>query len=636
MCGIAGVVAFDERGKASLDRLEAATDRLRSRGPDHRDTFYHEGVGLGHRRLVIIDPSPGANQPMSCESGRYTIVYNGEIYNFRSLKRELEARGVTFDTESDTEVVLKFFAAEGPSFLRRLNGFFAFAIYDRADGSLFVARDRLGIKPLYFYQDGHHFIFASEMKSLAEFSFPRELDNVSLYQYLQLNYIPAPYSIFENVRKLEPGKYLRVKDGQVSEASYYEVPFEKGVSTNGSYREVQAKLVETLEASVCSRLVSDVPLGAFLSGGIDSSIIVALAARHVDRLDTFCIGFRDNPLYDESKYAQLVADHCGTRHTTFPLTSGELYECLSGVLEYTDEPFADPSALAVYILSRCTREHVKVALSGDGADELFGGYNKHLGDFRVRRGGPAAFMVKRSAPLLAMVRWSRDSVWGNKLRQLHRFARGARLSARERYWSWCSFTEADEVLALLAPSRKRFGRLQEEEAFDERREAVLAGIGEDGDLNDVLYADTQLVLHNNMLRKVDGMSMAHGLEVRVPFLDHHVVGMAFTLPPEYKIGGGMTKRILRDAFRSQLPPALYRRSKHGFDVPLMKWFRTELRSMICDDLLDDDFVEAQGIFDVGAVRDVKRRLFGRRPGDIEREVWSLIVFQSWWQRYMAV
>ncbi|HET6348443.1 MAG TPA: asparagine synthase (glutamine-hydrolyzing), partial [Candidatus Krumholzibacteria bacterium] len=387
MCGIVGIVARTERGASMLDGLEAATQCLARRGPDHGAVFRDARVGLGHRRLAVIDTSAAANQPMSDASGRYTIVYNGEVYNFRELRSRLGPRAAGLRTQSDTEVVLNLFAQDGASMLETLNGFFAFAVYDRESGEVVIARDRFGIKPLLVYSDDDCVMFASEMSALLAFPIRRELDEVSLFEYLQLTYVPAPHSMLKHVRKLEPGCYVRIADGRVSTERFaFPAAAEPSSPVGIGYDDAQRRLVELMDASVERQLVSDVPLGAFLSGGLDSSIVVALAARHTRELQTYSIGFPDQPHFDESAAAAATARALGVPHTTFRVTRRELDACLGDVLDATDEPFADSSALAVYILSRHTRAHVTVALSGDGADEVFGGYNKHYGEHLARRG----------------------------------------------------------------------------------------------------------------------------------------------------------------------------------------------------------------------------------------------------------
>ncbi|KAA9332252.1 asparagine synthase (glutamine-hydrolyzing) [Hymenobacter busanensis] len=635
MCGITGLFAFNDSGRSSLTGLQASTDAIVSRGPDSQGHFVYDCVGLGFRRLAILDLSADGNQPMTDESGRYTIVFNGEIFNFRELRARLQRKGYTFRSHTDTEVILKLYITEGRGFLKKLNGFFGLAIYDKEENTLFIARDRMGVKPLLVYRDEEKLMFASEMKSLLALGVPRKLDYASLSHYLQLNYIPGPATIFKGVKKLLPGHYLFIQgNGKVVKKRWYKIPYDpKKVAKNKTtYEQQKAKLVELMDASVARRLVADVPLGSFLSGGIDSSVITALAARHTPHLNTFSIGFKDEPFFDETKYANLVAKMHKTNHTVFSLTNNDLYSHLFDVLDYFDEPFADSSALAVYILSKETRQKVTVALSGDGADELFAGYNKHMGEWQVRNGGPKAEFVTGLNILWDVLPKSRNSFFGNKVRQLQRFSRGMLSGPKDRYWDWASLASDKDARSLLSPSaRQKAGR----KIADKRRKDILEHLHADGDLNEVLLTDMELVLPYDMLAKVDLMSMANSLEVRTPFLDYKVVNFAFSLPVESKIDAKMKKRIVQDAFRPLLPEELYKRPKHGFEVPLLKWFRNELRPLITDDLLSDDFIEAQGIFSVDAIRALKQQLFSNNPGDVHARIWALIVFQHWWKRHMA-
>lgn len=630
MCGITGIYAFNEIGRFNMINLSAATDCLNLRGPDSRGLFTEERVGLGHRRLSIIDTTSDGRQPMYDESGRYVIVFNGEIFNYKELRQKLEKSGFSFFSQSDTEVLLKLFIKEGADCLNQLNGFFAFAIYDKEEKLLFVARDRYGIKPLYYYLDEDKLLFASELKSLLSFGVPKEVDFTSLYQYLQLNYIPGPASIFKNIFKLNPGHYLEIKGRKVDEKKYYDLPSE--TNCGSTYKEQQNKLVELLDDSVKRRMIADVPLGAFLSGGIDSSIIVGLASRYTDKLNTFSIGYRDEPFFDETKYANLVAKKFNTNHTVFSLTNQNLLENLQNVLDYIDEPFGDSSALPVYILSKETRKHVTVALSGDGADELFAGYNKYLGEYKVRQRGAAANAVRGLLPLWKNLPKSRSGFVSNKIRQFQRFAEGMEMSPKERYWKWCGFAKEEEAMSVLkVGNREKVFR----EVYEKRKNKIVQYVTDNGSINDVLRADVKLVLTNDMLTKVDLMSMANSLEVRVPFLDYRVVDFAFGLNADSKIDGRMKKKIVQDAFRSLLPVELYNRPKHGFEVPLLKWFRKELRSLIENNLLEDKFVEQQGIFDLEEIQRMKKQLFSNNPGDIHARIWGLIVFQSWWKKWMG-
>ncbi|WP_324671919.1 asparagine synthase (glutamine-hydrolyzing) [Hymenobacter sp. GOD-10R] len=633
MCGITGTFAFTDAGRASLASLQASTDAIVSRGPDSQGHFVYDRCGLGFRRLAILDLTADGNQPMTDEAGRYTIVFNGEIFNFRELRQKLIKKGYHFHSQTDTEVILQLYISEGRDFLKKLNGFFGLAIYDKEEDSLFIARDRMGEKPLLVYRDEDKLLFASEMKSLLALGIPRKLDYVSLSHYLQLNYIPGPATIFKGVKKLLPGHYLYIKGKKIVRKRWYKIPYDpKKVQKNKlSYEQQQTKLVELLDEATSRRLVADVPLGAFLSGGIDSSVIVALASRHTQHLNTFSIGYRDEPFFDETKYAKLVAEKYKTNHTVFSLTNQDLYDHIFDVLNYIDEPFADSSALAVYILSKRTREQVTVALSGDGADEMFAGYNKHMGELQVRQGGFKAEAVTGLNLLWDVLPKSRNSFFGNRIRQFQRFSRGMLSGPKDRYWDWASFVNEKDARNLLsADARKKVGK----KLAEKRRRDILENLHADGDLNEVLLTDMKLVLPYDMLTKVDLMSMANSLEVRPPFLDPNVVNFAFSLPVESKIDVKMKKRIVQDAFRSMLPEELYKRPKQGFEVPLLKWFRNELRPLITDDLLSDAFVEAQGVFDVDAIRKLKEQLFSRNPGDVHARIWALIVFQHWWKKWM--
>ena len=627
MCGITGIYAFTEQGNSFISKTSNAVNAIIKRGPDSNGVFFHNNVGLGHVRLSIIDVSEAASQPFIDKTGRFVIVFNGEIFNFKELREKLTQKGISFRTQSDTEVLLNLYITEGAAFLNKLNGFFAFAIYDRKENSLFIARDRLGIKPLLIYNDEDKLIFASEMKALLAYGISKEIDTESLYSYLQLNYIPAPYSIFKNVAKLQPGSYLEIKHNTIKKSIYYEIPYlATNNYTNLSYDTAQKELINLMNQSIQKRLIADVPLGAFLSGGIDSSVIVAIASQYVDQLNTFSIGYKDEPLFDETIYAELVAKKYNTNHTTFKLSNNDLYENLFKVLDYTDEPFADSSALAVNILSMHTRKHVKVALSGDGADELFAGYNKHAAEFKIRKGGMLLNLIKWSNPLFNQLPQSRNNKFANINRQIVRFGKGMHFNEKNRYWRWCAYADESEIDKLLLSQINKNNYLQ-------RKNEILKHICRNGSFNEVLSTDMKLVLQNDMLVKVDMMSMENALEVRVPFLDYQVVDFAFTLPVDYKIRSNYRKCIVQDAFRNYLPSELYQRPKHGFEVPLLKWFQNELKSLITDDLLNDNFIDQQQIFEVSEVKKLKQKVFSNNPGDAVAQVWGLIVFQYWWKKY---
>jgi len=634
MCGITGIIAFTEKGESYIEKVEKSLLSLSQRGPDGQGIYKNKHLGLGHTRLSIIDTSPAGAQPFTDNTGRYTIILNGEIFNYKEHRKTLIEKGIQFRSQSDTEVLLQLYILEGAKCLEKLNGFFAFAIYDQTDKKLFIARDRYGIKPLLIYRDEDKLLFASEMKALLAYGIPKAIDSVSLQHYLHLNYIPSPHCIFKGVKKLEPGHYIEINSSfEIKQSCYYRIPYPAQNKSIPSYEDAKKELIKLLDQSIQKRLIADVPLGTFLSGGLDSSIITALASQHTKDLNTFSVGYKDEPFFDETRYALLLAKKYKTNHHVFSLSNDDLYDCLHKVLEYIDEPFADSSALAVYILSMNTRKHVKVALSGDGADELFAGYNKHMAEYNARKGGIAANLVKWGSPLWKLLPKSRNSKSGNKIRQLEKFSQGIQLSNKERYWQWAGFIAEDESLLLNKNNLFEIDR----EGCKKRTDSILESISSNSStgINDMLYTDMHLVLQGDMLTKVDLMSMSNGLEVRTPFLDYHVVDFAFSLPSSYKIEGNERKKILKDAFRSYLPDELVKRDKQGFEVPLLKWFRSELKTLINDELLADHFIREQGIFNPEAISNLKLKLFSNSPGEVVAQVWGLIVFQYWWKKHMS-
>lgn len=628
MCGITGVYAFNEIGRISLIHLQQATHSLAHRGPDAQDSFIDYFVGLGHCRLSIIDLSAAANQPMSDESGRYVIVFNGEIYNYRPLREHLMEMGYSFRTQSDTEVLLHAYRHWGKDCLHQLQGFFAFAIYDKQEKSLFIARDRFGIKPLYWYLDEDRFLFASELRSILHYGIEKKINAAALLAYLQLNHVPAPFCMLEGVQQLEPGHFIFLRAGKMEKQAYYRLEAAVPATPPPDYKTAQKTLRTLLEKAVAKRLIADVPVGTFLSGGIDSSIVSILAALQGQKIQAFSVSFPENRFYDELPYAEAVARRYHLEHRVFELREYDMLHHIDPILEHFDEPFADSSAIAVYMISLHARKEVKAILSGDGADEVFGGYQKHLAEYYARRRASWAWLLALPYAISRHLPQHRNGFLPNKIRQFNRFMEGLRLPPQERYWRWASITPYRQALQLLQDS---FKETQAIEAFEQLRQSCTQHI-DGNDLNEVLQADLRLVLPNDMLKKVDSMSMAHALEVRVPFLDHELVEFAFSLPGSYKVARGMRKRLLQDAFRELLPEALYRRPKKGFEVPIAAWLRGPLRHRVENDWLADDFVEAQGVFKPDAVRQLKKQLFSKNPGDAHARVWALISFQVWWKK----
>ncbi|MCF8276619.1 MAG: asparagine synthase (glutamine-hydrolyzing) [Flavobacteriales bacterium] len=640
MCGITGTYAITDKGKEFHSKLDAAIATMALRGPDGSGKYVEGSAALGHSRLAIIDTSASANQPFTDASGRFTMVFNGEIFNYK----EVEAQLTNFKprTSSDTEILLQGYVQWGEKVLDKLNGFFALAIHDKETDELFLARDRMGIKPLLVYQDADVLVFGSEMKSLMAFGIPKVIDADSQFLYHQFNYTPYPETIFKNVLELEPGTWMKIRSSEVLSGAFWSIPKPTAPKTDMSYEQAQQKLRELMEKSVQRRMIADVPLGSFLSGGIDSSIIATLAARQTDKLNTFSIGYADEPLFDETHYAEAVAKNIGSNHTVFKLTNDDLYADLHDVLNYIDRPFADSSALPVHILCRHTRKHVTVALSGDGADELFSGYNKHAAEFRARNLGMKEQLVAALKPLWFLLPASRNSSIGNRVRQLQKFSEGVSLVAKDRYWNWASFMSEKDIQRLMFkvngedaifPLSKGVARYEPGD-LNKRKQKLTQELGTTNDLDEVLYTDLHQVLRNDMLTKVDLMSMANSLEVRVPFLDHEIVEFACSLPEEYKITSAIRKRILQETFRADLPEMLFRRPKHGFEVPLLNWFKGELNSLINEDLLSKKLVDEQQLFNWSAIQTLLNKLHSNDPGDSATHVWNLIVFQTWWKRYI--
>lgn len=631
MCGIAGIIALNEKGRHQVPKIQQSIRTLETRGPDDEGIYTHEEIGIGQRRLSIIDTSKEANQPMWDHSNRYVIVYNGEIFNFNQLRSRhfSDEEQKNFRTKSDTEVLLELFVKKGAACLSLLDGFFAFAIYDTLKKDLFIARDRFGKKPLYIYQDQDMFVFASEMKGILAFDIPKKLNYEAFKLYLQFAYIPQPLSIFQDVKKIAPGSYITLSNGIATEKKWYELPLCSDYSNAVSYETAQTELEKLLDEAVEKRLISDVPLGAFLSGGIDSSVIVALASHHKKGLNTFSIGFKGEHFFDETRYAEMIAKKFKTNHATFTLGVGDYLEHIYDVLNYLDEPFADTSALPQFILCMETRKHATVAISGDGGDEVFAGYNKHYAEWQARRKSLVSALAKAGSPLWKILPKSRDNKISNLFRQLNRFAEAANNNSGERYWQWASTFSEKDVNELLHSNIKA---KVDESAIQNIKTGYLSGIKDD-DFNSVLKTDLDLVLAGDMLVKVDMMSMANSVEVRCPFLDHHVVEFAFSLPSHYKINGEGRKKIVKDSFRKLLPEEIYNRGKQGFEIPMLSWFRHELNTFIFEELLNEKFIEEQGLFDYNFISKMKKQLHSSKSENIVEQLWVLVVFQYWYKKY---
>ncbi|MBS1635286.1 MAG: asparagine synthase (glutamine-hydrolyzing) [Bacteroidetes bacterium] len=611
MCGITGIYSFTETGRKFLADIENALEAVAHRGPDHKGVYNSPKLALGHARLSILDVSEASHQPFMAEHGESVVAFNGEIFNYATLQNGLNVR-----TSGDVEVLLRMFDREQTASLEKFNGFFAFAHYNNRTDTLFLVRDRLGIKPLYYYCDGHILVFASEIKPILKVVGKQKLDQQSLYNYFRFNYIPGPASIFASIRQVPAGHYMKVQNDKVVLESWYRP--EQFVTKTEASAKSEHVLRDLLNDAVRLRLHADVPVGCFLSGGIDSSVVSALAAQQHNQLHTFSIGFKDEPYFDETHYAEKVARHIGSEHKTFKLSNDDLLDNLDDFLKSIDEPFADSSALNFYILSKLTARQVKVSLSGDGADELFMGYHKHRAEWMANE-SPLRHLHPVAGPVLKLLPKSRNSRITNVFRQMDRFYSSAAMSPKDRYLNWASISAPRELRELLVHPAKD-GHLKVESFFDTF--PVYEALN---------LADLSLVLADDMLVKVDRMSMQHGIEIRNPFLDYRVVEFALGSNLEHKITRHEQKVILRKAFGDMLPAEIFQRKKKGFEVPLLKWFNGELRSRIENDWLSVDYVKAQGIFNPAYIQNLKTQLYSLNPGDVAAKVWAVIVFQQWYK-----
>jgi asparagine synthase (glutamine-hydrolysing) len=602
------------------DALGAMNATLAHRGPDSAGTFLDGPVGLAMRRLSIIDLA-GGDQPIGNEDGSVTVVQNGEIYNYRELRRDLEGRGHRFSTHSDTEVLVHMYEDLGPGFLERLRGMFAIAIWDANRRRLLLARDRFGIKPLYYRDVGGSLSFASELKALTRHpSFSRELDLDALEAYLQLGWIPAPLSIFRESRKLPAGHALIAEDGEIRIDRYARpAPAPLESLRRESIDDLATELVARLRDSVRAHLVADVPVGVLLSGGLDSSLLAALASGETSGpLKTFSIGFEEQS-FNELDKARLVAQRFGSDHHEL-IVRPSAFEALPTIVDTFDEPFADSSALPTYLVSGLAADEVKVVLTGEGGDELFGGYYTYTADWLAPRVGPLAAAGRRLIERLPSSSGAR--ALDDKLK---RFARGARLPPLERHCSWQEVFPAVARDGLLEPERR--GSRDPLELY-RARYAETRGADELMRLQDL---DLGINLVDDQLTKTDRSSMAHSLEARVPMLDPVVSDLALALPAELKFRGFAKKRLLRRAAAPLLPSAILNARKQGFAMPVASWLRGELEPL-AREVLAPDILRAQGYFRPEYVTRLIDDHVALRANN-SRQIWSLLIFATWGERH---
>jgi asparagine synthase (glutamine-hydrolysing) len=620
MCGINGVHHYRDDAAADAAAVERAASIQRHRGPDDAGVWADGPVALGHRRLAIVDLSPGGHQPLANEDGTLWVTFNGEIYNWPALRGGLAARGHRFRGTSDTEALLHLYEEHGDGMLAHLRGMFAFALWDGRRRRMLVARDRVGKKPLYWHDDGRRLAFASELKALLALpGVPRDVDPVAALDYLAFQYVPSPRSIWRGIHKLPPGHFLVSDAGGARVERYWSLPV--GPVEERSDADAVAQLRARLEEAVRIRLMSDVPLGAFLSGGVDSSAVVALMSRVSDGpVRTFSIGF-DEQEFSELEHARAVAKHLGTEHHEFVVRPRAL-ELLPRLVWHLDEPFADASMIPAWSVAETARRHVTVALSGDGGDEAFGGYVTYPWALRYARMDRLPRALRRLAAAPAAV-LGEDSGLGRKLRRVA-------LTPAERHLDAMSFFPR-HALAHVA------GRAWRDALADHDPWAAPLALHARaarglGDIPALLALDAMTYMSDDVLVKVDRTSMAHSLEVRCPLLDHEVLEFAARLPFRHKLRGGVSKWILRECVRDLLPAGILERGKQGFGVPLTRWFGDDFGRLARDVLLDPR-ARARGWLDP---RGVERLLEG---GGVALEartyrVWALTCLELWAQSWV--
>ncbi len=609
MCGISGFLSYTHT--FTEPQLRSMTQAVHRRGPDAEGVFFDGICGLGHRRLSILDLSASANQPMYSHDNRYVMVYNGEVYNFQEVAQKY---GITPRTTSDSEVILEAFAKVGIRCIEDLNGMFAVAIYDTQQKELWICRDRIGIKPVFYYWNNGNFAFGSELKALMALPVPKTIHTPAIAEFLHRGFIPAPHTIYQHIYKLRPGRWMRLSAGQLEEKTYWSA--EACVKSNPVSDEATAltQLDELLNQSVKYQLISDVPVGVFLSGGIDSSIVAALAARQVSLpLNTFSIGFQESR-HNEAPYAQQVAKHLKSHHYEFMLSVQEAKGLVETMLDIYDEPYADSSGLPTMLVSQLARKQVGVVLTGDGGDELFHGYGMYQWADRLSRSWLKT-LRKPLAQLLALGSEPRYQKAASLLQYTSEQDIHSHIFSQEQ--GFFSYSELKQLVqgingnaylseTSLAPDSK--GRL----LTASEKQSIF---------------DLGLYLPDDLLTKVDRASMYYGLEARVPLLDHHVIEFALNLVPNLKNYNGISKYLLKEVLYKYLPKSLFDRPKQGFSIPLYDWLRTDLRYLL-DTYLSDTIVARYGYVDTETVRELKTAFLNGNTYVYNR-VWSLMILHRW-------
>lgn len=631
MCGIWGIITNKE---IDVTHFEKAGDTLRHRGPDDSGIYFNSDlrppnsklrVALGHTRLSIIDLSAHAHQPMSNENDTVWIIYNGEVYNFREIRHELEKKRHIFKSNSDTEVVLHAYEEWGEDCLSRFSGMFAFGIWDENRQRLFLARDRIGKKPLVYYHDGKFFTFASELQALISLGVPRSIDLSAIHQYLAYQYISAPKTAFKNIFKLPPAHHLILENGEVSVHKYWDLDFSKKMQIEDE-RQLAETVFQKLKESVSQRLISDVPFGAFLSGGIDSSIIVALMSQVMrEPVKTFSIGFEEEA-YNELPYARQIARLFRTDHKEF-IVKFDATNILPELIRHYGEPYADSSALPTYYLSKMTSEFVKVALSGDGGDENFAGYDRYYALKFMRWFKYIPNEVKTLS--LKILDIGKESDSKSKIKRLKRLIQGSLYPDNQVYSQWMTAFSRDDIESLY--SQAMLEVLAEGEPHN-----YLIKLFKHSTAHDLVEKAMDVDIHSylpfDLLVKVDIASMANSLEVRCPFLDHKFMEFVASIPFEYKLNGRIKKYVLKKAFSGIIPEEIFSRRKTGFGIPASRWFRHDLKEYISDVLLSRKSLE-RGYFKPDAIKTLLSKHVSGRV-DHSNKLWTLLMLELWFREFI--
>ncbi len=626
MCGIAGKLLFALDGRVSRGDIQAMLDPIVHRGPDAQGIHLDGNVGLGHLRLSIIDLSTGA-QPMCNEDETVWIVFNGEIYNYKELGERLLAKGHLFRSHSDTEVIIHAYEEYGEDCVRHLRGMFAFAIWDSKRRRLFIARDRVGIKPLYYCRTGRAFYFASELKAiLSDKTISRDVDAGAIRQFLSFYYLPGEQTLFTAIKKLAPGHTLTVENGNVAIRQYWDLHF-TDERWSMPFDQAVEELSALLKTTVRDHMIADVPVGVLLSGGMDSSALLSFAVQGTPKkVKTFTVGFDGNQVVDERPYARLAAEKFGSEHYDLSISAENFWDFLPAYVWHMEEPVCEPPAVALYYVSKMARQHVKVLLSGEGGDEAFAGYPNYPNMMRLEQIGGALGPLARLA--------GGGVALAGRLSGERRFQRYGEALGRPLASQYFSRTSGPSGF-FNRHACELFTREFLDATGGVSPPAFISNLAQDLKqeplLNQMLYVDTKTWLPDDLLVKADKMTMANSVELRVPLLDHLVLEFAASLPPDFKVRGRQTKRILKAAFAAVLPPEVIRRKKAGFPVPYESWLRLQLKEQIEAVLLSDRAC-ARGYF---ARKEVSRLLKANAiDGKFSKEVFSLLVLELWIGRFL--